>query len=74
RPLHRPDRRSGNRTRQADQIALLDITFDALTIQSHRDTDTLLSVGDTRMILRNTDAADVTATDFVSISEGDLIL
>ena len=57
-----------------DQIALLDVAFADLTITTYRETDTILTFGAGRMILRDTDVATVDASDFVVISESDLIL
>jgi len=47
-----------------DQIGLLGAEFDDLTISSYRDEDTLITLNDDRLILRNTDFQDLSIDDF----------
>ncbi|RBW42273.1 hypothetical protein DS901_16365 [Loktanella sp. D2R18] len=50
-----------------DQIGLQDIAFDDLTISDYRNGDTLIQMGDDRLILRDVDFQEITVDDFISL-------
>ncbi len=54
-------------TNDADQIGLQGVTYDDLTISDYRDGDTLIQMGDDRLILRDVDFQEITADDFISL-------
>ena len=56
-----------------DKIALVGVSFDDLTIETYRQTGTSLTFGQDKMILRHTNADDISSTDFVTLLESDLL-
>ena len=56
-----------------DLIGLIGLSFNDLNIESYRGTGAIITHDDDRMILRNTDASDLDAADFVTLTEEDLL-
>ncbi len=55
-------------TDEVDLIALQNIDFADVTISQYRDDDTLIQVGDDRMILRDVDYQIITIEDFITLA------